>query len=388
MNKINISIKNLFRGLGIDNDEYEKLQRTNEELYIKTPENELTPILGFVKKKNNRILNVKLENGLSFKCSENHIIVTTEGPVNIKHAETLLTTKGFIKITSKTFVEENDVYDISLNHPHLYVTPNGIVHHNTSLAKIIVNDILNASYLYINASDENGIDAVRGKIVGFAKTKALDGKIKVVLLDEADNISLDGQKALRNVIEEFAINTRFILTCNYLFKVIPPLQSRCQIINLIPPVEGVVQKVVEILKKENVTIPSDQKPLLLERVRKSLPDLRRIINDIQKYSVTGTLQIRNDVSTGFAQTVYKKIVSKEKLTELRKYIIENEKEFSNDYRQLLKELFEVTFNSSMNEEVKSKWLLIIAKGMEADTFIVDKEIGCFATLLTLSHSNV
>ena len=258
----------------------------------------------------------------------------------------------------------------------------------TSLAKIIVNNILDCQYLYINASDENGIDAVRGKIVGFAKTKALDGKIKVVLLDEADNISLDGQKALRNVIEEFAINTRFILTCNYLFKVIPPLQSRCQIVNLIPPVEGVVQKVVEILKKEDITIPADQKPLLLEHVRKSLPDLRRIINDIQKFSVTGTWQIKNDISTGFAQTVYKKILNKEKLTDLRKYIIENEKEFSNDYRQLLKELFEVTFNSSMDEETKSKWLLIIAKGMETDAFIVDKEIGCFSTFITLFHNNV
>lgn len=257
----------------------------------------------------------------------------------------------------------------------------------TSLAKILVNDVLDCQYLYINASDENGIDAVRGKIVGFAKTKALDGKIKVVLLDEADNISLDGQKALRNVIEEFAVNTRFILTCNYLFKVIPPIQSRCQIVNLIPPVEGVVQKVVEILKKEKVTIPEDQKPLLLEHVRRSLPDLRRIINDIQKYSINNTLQIKNDVSTEFANTVYKKITQGEKLTDLRKYIIENEKEFSNDYRQLLKELFEVTFNSSLQQETKTNWLLTIAKGMEMDAFVVDKEINCFSTLINLSRNN-
>ena len=256
----------------------------------------------------------------------------------------------------------------------------------TSLAKIIVNNVLDCQYLYINASDENGIDAVRGKIVGFAKTKALDGKIKVVLLDEADNISLDGQKALRNVIEEFAANTRFILTCNYLFKVIPPIQSRCQIVNLIPPVEGVVQKVVDILKKEKVTIPEDQKPLLLDHVRKSLPDLRRIINDIQKYSISNTLQIKNEISTEFAQTVHKKIVGAEKLADIRKYIIENEKEFSNDYRQLLKELFEVTFNSTLKEDVKTNWLLTIAKGMEMDAFVVDKEINCFATLINLSRN--
>jgi DNA polymerase III delta prime subunit len=256
----------------------------------------------------------------------------------------------------------------------------------TSLAKIIVNDILDCQYLYINASDENGIDAVRGKIVGFAKTKALDGKIKVVLLDEADNISLDGQKALRNVIEEFAINTRFILTCNYLFKVIPPVQSRCQIINLIPPVEGVVQKIAEILKKENITTPQEQKPLLLEHVRKNLPDLRRIINDAQKFSVTGTLQIKNDVSTEFAQSIVDMLMSKKSLADIRKYVIENEKEFSNDYRQLQKEIFEVIFSSSIKEENKTNCLLAISKGLEMDAFVVDKEINCFTTLINLSRS--
>jgi len=174
----------------------------------------------------------------------------------------------------------------------------------TSLSKIIVNNILDCQYLYINASDENGIDAIRGKIVGFAKTKSLDGKIKVILLDEADQISLEGMKALRNVMEEFASNTRFILTCNYLYKIIPPIQSRCQIINLIPPIEGVVQRIVDILKKENVKIPADQKPLLLEHIRKHLPDIRRIVNDIQKYSISGTLSIKSDESKDFIQNIF------------------------------------------------------------------------------------
>ena len=256
----------------------------------------------------------------------------------------------------------------------------------TSLAKILVNDILDCQYLYINASDENGIDAVRGKIMGFAKTMALDGKLKVILLDEADNISLDGQKALRNVMEEFAINTRFILTCNYLFKVIAPLQSRCQIINLIPPVEGVAQKVVKILKAENISIPDEQKPLLLNHVKKFLPDLRRIINDVQMFSSSGTLNIRNEHSKGFAETLYKQILQKESLTNIRKYIIENEKEFSNDYRQLQKELFEIVYSSELNESKKTNCMLAIAKGLESDAFVVDKEINCFATVINVYHN--
>ena len=254
----------------------------------------------------------------------------------------------------------------------------------TSLAKIIVNNILNCQYLYINASDENGIDAIRGKIVGFAKTKSLDGKLKVILLDEADQISLEGMKALRNVMEEFSLNTRFILTCNYLFKIISPIQSRCQIINLIPPIEGVVQRVVAILKKENVKIPEEQKPLLLEHIRKNLPDIRRIINDIQKFSINGTLSIKNDVSNDFVVSLFREIQNKTELTKLRKTIIENEKCFSNDYRSLLKQLFEIIFQAELATELKTECLLTISRGMEMDAFVVDKEINAFTAFINLS----
>jgi DNA polymerase III delta prime subunit len=256
----------------------------------------------------------------------------------------------------------------------------------TSLAKIIVNDILDCQYLYINASDENGIDTIRGKISGFAKTKSFDGKLKVVLLDEGDQISLDAQKALRNIIEEFASNTRFIITCNYLFKIIPALQSRTQIFNLIPPIEGIVQRVKEILQKENISISPEQKPLLLEHIRKNLPDVRRIINDVQKFSINGSLQIKNDASTSFVKEVFQKILNKYDLTKLRKEIIENEKSFSNDYRNFLKQLFEVIFSSDLDYEKKTSLLLIVSKGMELDAFVVDKEINCFTALINLSHN--
>lgn len=257
----------------------------------------------------------------------------------------------------------------------------------TSLSRILVNDILDCQYLYINASDENGIDTVRDKIVGFAKTKALDGKLKVVLLDESDSVSLEGQKALRNVMEEYAANTRFILTCNYLHKIIPPIQSRCQIVNLIPPVEGVVQRVVTILKEKGITIPPDQKNVLLQHIKKHLPDLRRIINDIQKFSASGTLNIKNEVSTDFAKLIFTDIKDKKDICSIRKYIIENEKLFSNDYRQLLKELFEVVFNSDLSSVTKSSCLLVISDSLYQDAIVVDKEINCFSALIRLSQNS-
>lgn len=254
----------------------------------------------------------------------------------------------------------------------------------TSLAKIIVKQILDCQYLYINASDENGIDAIRGKVMTFAKTKSLDGKIKVVLLDEADQISSDAQKALRNVIEEFASNTRFILTCNYLYKIISPLQSRCQIINLIPPVQESVQRIVTVLKQEKISIPETQKDLLLKHIQQCLPDLRRIINDIQKFSINGTLSIKNEGTFNFAQKVLKHVFKKTDLSDIRAFVIQNEKEFSSDYRLLQKQLFEAVFeNQELTSEQKTSCMLILSESLYKDAIVIDKEINCFAGIISL-----
>jgi DNA polymerase III delta prime subunit len=249
----------------------------------------------------------------------------------------------------------------------------------TTLAKVIAIDILDCQYLYINASDENGIDTIRSKVIGFASTKSLDGKLKLVLFDECDALTLDSQKALRNVIEEYSHNTRFIFTCNYLFKIIPALQSRCQIFNLTPPLDGVLNRVVAILKNEGIIVSSTEKPKLVELVRSGYPDMRRIINDLQKFSYTGTLIIKDNQVKGIANKVVDKIRSKIPPQELRKYVIEREQEFSGDYLQLLKEMFEVMFEANSDANT----LLIISEGMYKDAIVIDKEINWFSTCLKL-----
>lgn len=269
--------------------------------------------------------------------------------------------------------------------PHLlYAGTAGVG--KTSLAKIIINNVLQCDYLYINASDENGIDTIRGKIMGFAQTKSFDGKIKVILLDEADSITMEGMKALRNTMEEYSSTCRFQLTCNYLHRIIHPIQSRCQIVNLVPPIEGVVQRVSSILKTENILVKPEQKPLLLEHIRKNLPDVRRIVNDMQMFSVTGTLNIRNEECSGFTKSIVAKLLAKEDMMKLRKEIIEGEKFFSSDYRHLMKLIFEELFNSSLNYELKGDLLLRLADAMEKDAFVVDKEINFFAAMLSLSRN--
>ena len=273
--------------------------------------------------------------------------------------------------------------------PHLlFAGPAGVG--KTTTAKVIVNEILDCQYLYINTSDGGGnIDSIRGSVMGFAKTKSIDGKIKVVLLDETDAAGFDSQRALRGVLEDYASSCRFILTCNYLHRIIAPIQSRCQIINLNPPHEGIVARVVNILKSENITIPEDQKPLLLKHIKANLPDLRRIVNDIQKFSsVNGTLQIRHDESAEFAENIFKKICNKGNLISIRKEIIENEKAFSNDYRSFLKQIFEAIFKSDLPYEKKTDCLLIISKHLTDDCMVIDKEINAFTALLSLARNIV
>jgi len=251
----------------------------------------------------------------------------------------------------------------------------------TSLSKILINDVFDCQYLYINASDENGIDTIRTKVIGFSQTKSLDGKLKIVFLDECDSITFEAQKALRNVIEEFSDNTRFIFTCNYLFKIIPALQSRCQIFNLTPPLNGIIARVVSILKDENIQVPEEEKGRLLEFIRAGAPDLRRIINDIQKFSYSGTLTIKSNNVKGLAEKI---LTSKLSTVEIRKYVIEHEQDFSNDYLQLLKEMFEFIFNDeSVLQDIKTQKLLTISEYMYRDALVTDKEINWFSCLLKI-----
>ena len=256
----------------------------------------------------------------------------------------------------------------------------------TTLSLILAKQLAPNSYIILNGSDTNGIDAVRSTISNFAQTKSIDGSTKIIICDEFCQFSVDGQKCLRNVMESFAENTRFVLTANYLHKVIAPIQSRCQVISLNPPLDGIVSRIVSILKKENITIPPEQKPLLLNHIKKNLPDLRRIINDIQKFSsVNKTLNIRFDDCSEFAEGLFKKI-QKQDLLQVRKEVIENEKVFSNDYGLLLKQLFEVIFQSSINYEKKLNMLMIVSKSLENHSLAIDKEINFFSALISLSKA--
>ena len=148
----------------------------------------------------------------------------------------------------------------------------------TTLAKLIVKNI-KCDYLYINASDENGIDIIRDKVKTFASTSTFQ-PLKVVILDEADFLTQPAQAALRNLIEEYSMVTRFVLTCNYIERLIEPLQSRCEIHIIKPPTKGAVAKHIctNILDVEGVKYELPDVALL---VKEFYPDVRSIIKNLQ-----------------------------------------------------------------------------------------------------------
>ncbi len=252
----------------------------------------------------------------------------------------------------------------------------------TTLARIIVNDILGCNYLYINASDESGIDTIRHNITNFAQTKSFDGGIKVVVLDEADGLTPQAQAALRNTMESFAKYCRFILTANYKHKIIPALQSRCQSLDLKPVIEQAVKRCYNILQQEKVNISDEQKKKFVQLVKRFFPDLRKTINEIQKAVVDSELCISN---SGTDNELLEKIyqgVSTDTL-KLRKYLIENEDRFQGDYDTLLGTFLDHIYLKQIDDMKKKEMIAIIADHLYKSAFVVDKEINAFACFISL-----
>jgi DNA polymerase III delta prime subunit len=262
----------------------------------------------------------------------------------------------------------------------------------TSLAFIVVKSILKADYLYINASDENGIETIRGKIKNYIETKSFDGKMKVVVLDEFDGMSSSGgagssaQQALRNILEEYADHVRFIFTCNYAQKVIEPIWSRVQAFYIQPDLKDFQRKCLEILKSEKIQVTPESRTSFFELVQDTYPDLRLCLNELQKSCVSGTFKMVETSDKNIKQIViqyWQMVQSKRPYNEIRKYIIDNEKMFRGDYQILLKSLFEYVYDSGIASDLKGKIMLKISETMYYHVHVLDKEINYFAMTLKL-----
>ena len=253
----------------------------------------------------------------------------------------------------------------------------------TTLARVIVNDVLGCNYLYLNASDESGIDTIRHNITNFAQTKSFDGGIKVVILDEADGLTSQAQAALRNTMETYAKYCRFILTANYKHKIIPALQSRCQSLDIKPVIDQAVKRCYSILQQENVTISEDQKKEFVLLVKRHFPDLRKTINELQKSVVDSELHITNTSSDeAILRGIFEKVTTGKTL-ELRQHLIENEDRFQGDYDTLMANFLDYLYDQQLDDFKKKEMIAVIADHLYKSSFVVDKEINCFACWINL-----
>jgi len=254
----------------------------------------------------------------------------------------------------------------------------------TTLAKLLVNNI-ECDHLYINASDENSVDTVRNKVRNFASTIGFKD-MKVIILDECDYITPNAQAALRNLMETFSKHTRFILTCNYVERIIDPIQSRCQPFQIVPPSrKEVAVHLNNILKEENVTFEMDDVATL---VNGGYPDIRRVINFAQRQVVDGTLSIDQDnlvavdlnvnVFSSQIVNVLKTQSKKDAFVTIRKMLADNQ---ISDFADLFRLLYDEVDDYGTGHIAEC--ILTVAKYQLSDAQVVDKEINAMAMLIEL-----
>lgn len=250
----------------------------------------------------------------------------------------------------------------------------------TTLAKIIVNDLLKTQFLYINASDENGIDTIRTKVMGFAQTRGFTDTVKVIILDEADGLSPDSQRALRNVMEEYIKHTRFILTANYKHRIIEPLRSRCQQVDLTFDVISIVNRITKILSIEEVTYDIE---IVKKIVKECFPDIRLALNKIQRHTIDKKL-ISDSKTDKFIVTDLFTLITKGHVFKARQYMIQKQEVFNNDYQKLLKDLFNHIDEQQLKEENKKLALITVHDHIYKASFVADQEINAYVCLINLS----
>jgi DNA polymerase III delta prime subunit len=253
----------------------------------------------------------------------------------------------------------------------------------TSVAKVLAKE-LNMNSLIINCSEDNGMETLRVKIRQYASTVSLTGNGKVIILDEFDYATNGVQTGLRGAIEEFANSCRFILTCNYKNRVIDPLHSRCTGIDFTIPSSERATVASEVLKRVEFILQEEKVPyeknVLVTLIKKHFPDIRRIINELQKYSSCGKIDV--GVLTQASSESFKELIGYMKAKDFascRKWIVTNiDLNTTEFFKKLYSELY-----TSLKPNSIPQAILIIAEYQYKSSFAADQEINNMAMLVQL-----
>lgn len=287
------------------------------------------------------------------------------------------TLEGYVG--NEHIIEKVKIYLKSGDVPHLLFYGNAGTG-KTTLAKIIANNV-DADVMYVNASDENNIETVRTKIKNFASTVGFR-QWKIVILDEADYMTPNGQAALRNLMETFSKTTRFILTCNYIEKIIDPIQSRCQTFAITPPSKKeVAKRIVDILNELQVKYNMEDVATIINA---GYPDIRRVLNSCQRQVIDSNLIIDKAslVQANYMTKVLDILKSeqsvKDSFANIRQIIADSKVQ---DFTALYKFLFDELDNYAKGH--LGPVILILAEAQYQDAFAVDKELHVMSMIVKL-----
>jgi len=251
----------------------------------------------------------------------------------------------------------------------------------TTVARALCNE-LELDYLLVNGSEEGNIDTLRGRIKQFASTVSLQGGYKVVILDEADYLNPQStQPALRAFIEEFSKNCRFILTCNFRNRIIEPLHSRCSVYEFAIPnsekpkiAAGFFKRLTQILETENVTYDNKTLAALVE---KYFPDWRRVLNECQRYSVSGTIDPGILVNLGDENVKNLMTYLKEKdFGKMRKWVADN---IDTEPAAIFRKIYD-TMSDHVQPESVPQIVLVLAQYQYWNAFVADHELNVVACM--------
>ena len=276
-----------------------------------------------------------------------------------------------LKAKVERYIKSNDV-------PHLLLYGRAGTG-KTTLAKLIVKNI-ECDYLYINASDENSVDTVRNKVRQFASTIGFKD-MKVIVLDECDYITPNAQAALRNLMETFSKHCRFILTCNFVERIIDPLQSRCQVFEIIPPSKkDVAVHLTKVMELESITYDNEDLKVLIDS---SYPDVRKIINATQRSVVDNKVVMdrQSTIQNDYKLKVLDILKTQDKKTafsNLRQLLADNA---IRDYSDCFRLLYDNVDGFAAGN--MAAVILILARYEQSDMQVVDKEINFMAMLIEL-----
>ena len=281
-----------------------------------------------------------------------------------------------LKTTFQTFVNEGHVPNLLLS--------GGPGVGKTTIAKAMLKE-LDATYMMINGSEESGIDVLRNKIKNFASTVSMDGKRKFVILDEADYLNPQStQPALRGFIEEFHKNCGFILTCNFKNRIIEPLHSRCSVIEFRipssqkPTLAGeFFKRVTTILTQENVQF---EPKAVAGVVEKYFPDWRRVLNELQRYSASGTID--SGILVNISETNMRDLVSflKDKdFKSIRKWVANN---LDNDPSRMYRKVYDTLYDE-IDPNTVPHMVLAVADYSYKSAFVADQEINMLAFMIEI-----